>query len=33
MEEKKFFEPFAVSVMKDQEIVHIWIVPSSHGKL
>jgi len=24
---------FAVSVMKDEEIVHILIAPSSHGKL
>jgi len=25
--------PFAVSVMKDKEIVHNLIVPSSHGEL
>jgi len=25
--------PFAVSVMKDKEIVHILIAPSSRGKL
>jgi len=34
---RKKFDPFAVSVMKDKEIVHILIAPSSepssHGKL
>jgi len=30
---RKIFDPFAVSVMKNKEIVHILIVPSSHGKL
>jgi len=32
-EKRKIFDPFAISVMKDKEIVHILIVPSSRGKL
>jgi len=32
-EKRKNFDPFAVSVMKDKEIVHILIAPSSHSKL
>jgi len=32
-EKGNFFNPFAVSVMKDKEIVHILIAPSSHSKL
>jgi len=30
---RKKFDPFAVSVMKDKEIVHILIAPSSRSKL
>jgi len=30
---KEKITPFAVSVIKDKEIVHILIVPSSHSKL
>jgi len=30
---RKIFDPFAVSVMKDDKIVHILIVPSSRAKL
>jgi len=30
---RKIFYPFAVSVMKDKEIVHVLIAPSSRGKL
>jgi len=33
MEKRKLFSFFAVSVMKDKEIVHILIVPSSCSKL
>jgi len=32
-EKTKNFNPFAVSVMKDKEIVHILIAPSSYVKL
>ena len=32
-EKRKIFDPFAVSVMKDKEIVYILTVPSSRGKL
>jgi len=33
MKKKEKFDPFAVSVMKDKEMVHILIAPSSCGKL
>jgi len=32
-EKQNSFDPFAVSVMKDKEIVHILITPSSCSKL
>jgi len=32
-EKRNFFDPFAVSVMKDKEIVHTLIALSSHSKL
>jgi len=32
-EKRKIFDPFAVSAMKDKELVHILTAPSSLGKL